>query len=401
MKLQKVNIADLRPHPMNYNTHPENQLRELEKSLEQFGQFKNIVVCNKTIIAGHGLIEAAKRKGMTEIYALVRNDLTEDQQKALLVTDNATPFLAVPDTKALEDLLKSITDLSFDDIPGMTDEWLESMDVSLDELFKMSSPDEDDPAADEVPEVDEPITKVGDLWQLGKHRLLCGDATKREDVDRLLNGEKADMVFTDPPYGVSYVGKTKDALTIKSDDMNEADLSDLIEKSFSLCDTVLRDGAYVLATVPAGPLHILFVADWKKRGWLRQILVWNKNSLVFGRSEYHYKHEPILFGWKKGDRLKNNDRTRTSVWDFDRPTVSKEHPTMKPVSMWVYGINNHSRNGDLLYEPFGGSGTSLIACEKTGRKCFMMELDSWYCTVIIRRWEQYTGQEAKRITLGN
>lgn len=240
-------------------------------------------------------------------------------------------------------------------------------------------------------------TKKNQLWILGDHRLLCGDATSKADVLRLMDGQKADMVFTDPPYGVAYVGKTKDALTIKSDDVSEEELIVLCKKWFDLVDFATRDGAYWLATVPAGPLHVVFLSDWKERGVLRQVMVWVKNSMVMGHSEYHYQHEPILFGWKKGERLKNTDRTKTTVWAFDRPTASREHPTMKPVPLWIYGIENHTKSGDLLYEPFAGSGTTYMACEHLDRRCFGLELDPKYVAVILERWHEATGKKPRLV----
>lgn len=387
MQLEKLRIADLRPHPMNYNKHPEKQLRELEKSLEQFDQFKNIVVCNNVIIAGHGLVEAAKRKGMTEIYALVRNDLTESQQKALLVADNATPFLAIPDTEALEELLKSIPDLSFDDMPGMTDEWLEPMDVSLDGLFDTSSSNEDDPAADEVPEVEEAITKLGELWQLGEHRLLCGDATKREDVERLLNGEKADMVFTDPPYGVNYRG-------IHNDDRKG--LSDLLLAAFEHYEISTKHGGAVYC-FHSDKCADIFNDIFRRFCHFSSMIIWVKPSLVLSQSDYHSQHEPCLYGWfLNGTHSWFSDRKQTTVWNFGKESI-EGHTTPKPVDLVSNAIVNSSPKNGMVLDFFGGSGSTMIACEKTGRKCFMMELDPHYCTVIIRRWEQYTGQKAKRI----
>jgi len=149
-----------------------------------------------------------------------------------------------------------------------------------------------------------------------------------------------------------------------------------------------------LATVPAGPLHLVFAKDWKDRGYLRQIMVWVKDSMVLGHSEYHYRHEPILFGWKPGERYKNSDRTRTTVWEFDRPKASREHPTMKPIEMWCYGIYNHTDKGDIVYEPFSGSGTTIIACEKMNRKCRAIELEPKYVDVAVKRWEDVTGKKA-------
>jgi site-specific DNA-methyltransferase (adenine-specific) len=208
---------------------------------------------------------------------------------------------------------------------------------------------------------------------------------------------KADMVLTDPPYGVSYVGNTEDALTVENDSLSESDLSDLMKTAFDNAQSVSRSGAYWYATVPAGPLHILFAADWKARGILRQIMVWAKDSMVLGHSEYHYQHEPILFGWVPGSRHKNSDRTRTTLWQCDRPKASREHPTMKPVALWSRAVEDGSRRGEYVLDPFCGSGTTIIACEKDGRHGLGMELSPQYCDVIVKRWEDYTGKKAVRL----
>jgi len=250
---------------------------------------------------------------------------------------------------------------------------------------------------DEVPEPPvDPITKPGDLWVLGDHRLLCGDSTKAEDVERLMGGAKADMLLTDPPYGVSYIGKTKDALKVENDELKEDELTILILKAFDNAEENSRAGAYWYATVPPGPLHIIFADDWKKRGILRQIMVWAKDSMVLGHSEYHYQHEPILFGWIPGNRHKNSDRTRTTLWKYDRPKANREHPTMKPVGLWAQAVNDGSRNGENIYDPFLGSGTTLIAAEQLGRKCYGMEISPQYCDVIVKRWENLTGKKAEK-----
>lgn len=206
------------------------------------------------------------------------------------------------------------------------------------------------------------------------------------------------MLMTDPPYGVAYVGKTKDALTVENDDVDEETLATMCKDWFDRADESCRPGAYWIATVPAGPLHGVFFNDWKGRGYLRQVMVWNKDSMVLGHSEYHYKHEPILFGWKPGDRLKNDDRTKTTVWDFDRPKASREHPTMKPVEMWVYAIGNHTKPGDIVYEPFSGSGTTIIACEQLGRKCRAIEISPAYVAVALQRWADATGKTPTKIS---
>jgi site-specific DNA-methyltransferase (adenine-specific) len=389
MELKTVKISSLKSHSKNPNKHPQNQLAELKNSLDQFDQIKNIVVWQNKVIAGNGLWQAAKSQNRETIEIQDVSDWPEEKAIKFMISDNRLADMAIMDDDLLSGLL-----LDFDeplDIPGIDEDFLDSLDLGV----SLDSGNGGDP--DEVPEVVEPVVKSGELWLLGEHRLLCGDSAKKDDVERLMDGKKADMVFTDPPYGVNYTGKTKDALKIESDDLSPEDLRIKNKLWFDNVDFSVRDGAYILATVPAGQLHLIFAQDWLDRGWLRQIMVWNKNPMVLGHSEYHYKHEPILFGWKQGgDRLKNQDRTKTTVWDFDRPKANREHPTMKPLEMWCYGISNHSKKLDLLYEPFSGSGTTLIACEKTNRTCYGLEIDPHYCDVILQRWADYTGKDPVR-----
>ena len=255
--------------------------------------------------------------------------------------------------------------------------------------------------ADELQEIWQ--VKPGQLWRLPsrvegqEHRIICGDCTDAAVVERLMGGEKADYMFTDPPYGVAYVGKTKDALTIENDNVSERELTEFVSRWFDVAETVTRDGAYWLATVPAGPLHSVFLLDWKRRGILRQIMCWVKDSMVLGHSEYHYRHEPILFGWRPGDRLKNSDRTKTTVWEFNRPKASIEHPTMKPTDMWEYGISQHSLVGDVGYEPFCGSGVSIIAAENLSRQCRAVEIHPPYVAVTLQRYLDAFGIEPELI----
>ena len=241
----------------------------------------------------------------------------------------------------------------------------------------------------EVPDEIETDIQPGDLFEIGPHRLLCGDSAKNEDVEKLMNGIKADMSIADPPYGVAYVGKTKDALEIENDNLDEAQLEEINVRWFDGVDFSVKPGGYVLATVPPGPLLLIFALDWKRRGWLRQIMVWNKSQMVLGHSEYHYKHELILFGWKPGgERLKNQDRTKTTVWDFDKPSANRDHPTMKPVALFAYAINNHTVLGEIVYDPFLGSGTTMVAAHQLNRKCYGIEIDPKYCQVIVNRMLQ-------------
>lgn len=227
--------------------------------------------------------------------------------------------------------------------------------------------------------------KAGDLWLIGEHRLLCGDSTKAEDVSKVMGGGMADMLLTDPPYGVSYVGKTADALTIENDALDDEELASLVLSVFNNAQSICRGGAYWYATVPAGPLHLIFANDWKQRGILRQIMVWAKDSMVLGHSEYHYQHEPILFGWIPGKRHKNPDRTRTTLWKYDRPKASHEHPTMKPVELWMQAVRDGSIQGESVFDPFLGSGTTMVACQNLNRKCRGIEISTNYCAVILER----------------
>jgi len=391
--LEHLPLAALTPYAANSRTHSCDQVRQIARSIEEFG-FTNPVLIDGAggIIAGHGRVQAAQLLGLATVPCLRLAHLTDAQKRAYIIADNQLALNAGWDESILAAELQALDGLEFD--LGLI-----GFDAGeLDRLLALGDDDAgpDDGAADDFPEVrPDAITQPGDVWLLGKHRLMCGDSTDKASVGQLMAGELASLVVTDPPYGVAYVGKTKDALTVENDDVSPERLSEMCRSWFDNVDAALAGGGYLLATVPSGPLHLIFADDWKKRGWLRQIMVWNKDSMVLGHSEYHYKHEPILFGWKQGgERLKNSDRTKTTVWDFPRPKASREHPTMKPVEMWRYAIENHSARSGLLYEPFSGSGTTIIASEQTGRRCYAMELSPHYVDVAVRRWQQFTGQTA-------
>lgn len=377
MNIQPVKIADLKPHPMNYNTHPEAQLLELEKSLETFQQFKNIVVCKGVILAGHGLVEAAKRRGIKELDAVVMNGLTEEQQKALLVADNALPFLAVPDVDMLQALIDELGDF---EIPGVNEDWMSQFEFP-DPAFDLDTDDRD---LDAVPDVVEPLTQPGDLWQLGKHRLLCGDSTKREDVARLMNRQKADMVFTDPPYGIKRdegfegfegfggFGKPISRKQYKGGWDEERPPKACFDILVSLSDTVLIFGGnYFADLLPQGKHWIV----WDKKNTMPTFgdceLVWTnvkRDSVKIKVFEYNG-----LIGKEKGERV---------------------HATQKPIALIQDLFETYGKDKTCIVDLFGGSGSTLIACEQTGRTCYMMELDPHYCDVIVARWETFTGETA-------
>ena len=385
MKTKLVDIASLSLDPANLRRHPERNMQAIMGSLRRFGQQKPIVVDAKgVVIAGNGTLAAAKQLGWKQI-AVVETALAGSDATAFAIADNRTAELAEWDDDALAQTLAA---LQIED-----EELANATGFDAGDLDDLLGPKE--VIEDEVPEPPaDPITKTGDLWLLGDHRLLCGDSTKAEEVARLMSSSKADMVLTDPPYGVAYVGKTKDALTVENDALDESSLSRLVTAAFDNAQSISRNGAYWYATVPPGPLHILFADDWKRRGILRQIMVWAKDSMVLGHSEYHYQHEPILFGWIPGERHLNKDRTRTTLWTYDRPKASREHPTMKPIELWFQAVNDGSRAGETIFDPFLGSGTTLIAAEQLGRKCYGMEISPAYCDVIVKRWEMLTGKKA-------
>lgn len=390
LKPLAVSIDSLNPDPSNARKHDKRNIEAIKASLARFGQTKPIVLHENgtTIIAGNGTWHAAKELGWTEIAA-AKTNLDAAEAVAYGIADNKTAELAEWEDDTLRDLMDALPD----DLKLATG-------FEGDEIADMLRLPTDQVDEDEVPPApDQPVTQPGDLWLLGGHRLICGSSADHTTLTRLFDGRKADMLLTDPPYGVSYVGKTKDALTIENDELDEEQLAELMKSVFDLCDEFTREGAYWYATVPAGPLFLVFAEDWKRRGILRQMLVWAKDTMVMGRSEYHYKHEPILFGWKEGQRHKNNDRTRTSVWEVDRPKVNREHPTMKPVELWSKAIKDGSRSGEIIFDPFLGSGTTIIAADQMGCLGYGCELDPKYCDVIVQRWETLTGETAERVAL--
>jgi DNA modification methylase len=383
-------VKELKANPKNWRKHPTVQQNALAGILDEVGWVQQVIWNRQTghLIDGHLRVElAAKRKEKTVPVNVV--DLSPEEEAMILATFDPIAAMAEADRQMLQGLMQSIE---------TEDEQIQALLESIAREEKIDLGGE--PAEAPEPQVDRAAelqeqwqTAPGQLWQCGDHRVLCGDSTNAEDVARLMGGEKADLVLTDPPYGVAYVGKTKNALTIENDAVSETELAELVRGSFDLAETCCRPGAYWYATVPAGPLHIIFADDWKRRGILRQILVWVKDSMVLGHSEYHYQHEPILFGWTSGERFKNPDRTRTSVLQYSRPKASIEHPTMKPVELWGQMVQDGSLPRENVYDPFLGSGTTLIACEQLGRRCFGLEISPAYVAVILQRWHDMTGRD--------
>jgi len=387
-ELRRVPASELRPNPKNWRTHPQAQADALRGVLAEVG-IADAVLARELddgtlmLLDGHLRVETMG----DQVLPVLVLDVNEAEGDKVLATLDPLAAMAEADAVKLDAILREV-DTGSPELQAMLAKVAEDAGLYQDEAKEV--------VEDEVPEPPaNPITKPGDLWVLGDHRLLCGDSTDAAQVGKLMGGGQADMVLSDPPYGVSYVGKTKDALKVENDELDEEDLTALVVAAFNNAEASCRAGAYWYATVPAGPLHILFADDWKRRGILRQIMVWAKDSMVLGHSEYHYQHEPILFGWIPGDRHKNSDRTRTTLWQYDRPKANREHPTMKPVALWAQAVTDGSRQGEIIYDPFLGSGTTLIAAEQLGRKCYGMEISPQYCDVIVKRWETLTSQKAK------
>ena len=300
------------------------------------------------------------------------------------------------DEELLRIELGELQELDFNlDVMGFSDE---ELDLLLDGTGSIDDDESHGQDAEEIAEPSEdPVVKPGELWLLGDHQLLCGDSTRIDELVRLCEEGSVDLYLTDPPYNVAYEGKTKDALTIENDNMSDEDFRKFLLDAFSTADFAMKPGAsfYIWHADNEG---YNFRGACRDNAWkVRQCLVWNKNSLVLGRSDYQWKHEPCLYGWKEGaGHAWYSDRKQTTVLDFDKPLRNGDHPTMKPVDLFEYQIGNSTKKGDVVLDSFAGSGTTVIACENTGRKARAMELDPRYCDVIIKRWQDLTGEDAVR-----
>jgi site-specific DNA-methyltransferase (adenine-specific) len=315
--------------------------------------------------------------------------LSETQRKAYILADNKLALNAGWENNLLSVELDELVNSGFDiSLTGFTQEEMDAL--------KPIEVTEGLTDEDETPEVpDEPVTRLGDVWLLGKHRVMCGDSTSIEALETLCSNQLVDMWLTDPPYNVAYEGKTKDALTIKNDSMGDSEFRQFLRDCYVAADAVMKPGS-VFYIWHADSEGYNFRGAANDAGWkVRQCLVWKKQTMVMGRQDYHWKHEPCLYGWKDGaGHLWASDRKQTTILEFDRPSRNGEHPTMKPVALFEYQMLNNTKGGDIVLDSFGGSGTTLIAAEKNGRIAKLMELDPKYCDVIVKRWQDFTGKKA-------
>lgn len=395
-KHEIVRTADLIPYVNNSRTHSDEQVSQICSSIKEFGFTSPVLIDDEGgLIAGHGRVMAAKKLGLDDVPAIILSGLTEAQKKAYVIADNQLPLNAGWDLEKLKLEIENLSELDFDlDLLGFEDDFLSDL---LEE-----DPEEGLTDEDEVPEPPEaPVSVLGDIWQLGDHRLMCGDSTSIDAVEKLMDGRLADLLLTDPPYNVAYEGKTKDSLTIQNDSMSDEDFREFLTGAMLSAFTVMKEGAcYYVWHVDFEAYNFIYAV--KEAGFkFSQCVIWNKNTMVMGRKDYHAKYEPCLYGWKLGAaHLWNSDRKQVSVIDFDKPQANKLHPTMKPVGLFEYQLQNNTKGQDIVLDLFGGSGTTMIACEKTNRQARLMELDPKYCDVIIKRWQEYTGKQAIHIESG-
>lgn len=392
MNIQKIRIEKLKPADYNprKDLKPEDEeYQKIKKSITEFGCVEPIIVnTDMTVIGGHQRLKVLKELGYEELECVIL-DLDKNKEKALNIALNK--ITGEWDNDKLEELLAELnetdidmntTGFSFDEVDNI----LKDITGSKEDNFDIDSAYE---------EIKEPITKPGDIWILGNHRLMCGDSTQKENVLRLMNKQEADMILTDPPYNVDYEGKTVDALKIANDNMNQTEFYNFLLDSFRNMFEVTKCGSsiYVFHADTEG---LNFRNAFNAVGFkLAQCLIWVKNTFVMGRQDYQWRHEPILYGWKEGaGHYFIDSRNQSTVLEFDKPSRNAEHPTMKPIDLLVYLIKNSSKESDLILDLFGGSGSTLIAAEQVKRICYTMELDPKYCDVIIKRWELLTGKKA-------
>ena len=412
MKIIDLKIDSLKEYKNNPR-HNDAAVEAVAESIRQFG-FKVPIVVDKdfVIVAGHTRLKAANVLDMKSVPCVIADDLTEEQLKAYRLADNKTAELAEWDFEKLHEELKALNAFDmdifgFDTLPDIMEEMNEPSETPIEELID-----------------DETITKEGDVWRLGNHRLLCGDRTDKATIEKLMNGEKADLLLTDPPYNVAVENSA--GMTIQNDNMGDTAFYEFLFSAFSVANTAMKEGAgfYIWHGESEG---LNFRKACKAVGWnLKQCIIWVKSQITIGRQDYQWKHEPCLCGWKGGGShyfIKNRkqatvidedvnlefmtaDELRKMIADImeqssilreDKPLKNSDHPTMKPIPLIKKQVKNSTRKNGIVLDIFGGSGTTLLACEELSRICYMLELDPKYCDVIIKRWETLTGEKAVKI----
>jgi DNA modification methylase len=390
-------VDRLVPYDKNPRTHSAEQITQIAASITEFGFLNPILVDTASgIIAGHGRLQAAKQLALAVVPVVVLDHLSEAQKRAYVIADNKLALNAGWDENLLRAELEALEQEGFDlPLVGFSDD--ELADLLADPEAASGNTDED--AVPEAPA--EPKTKRGDVYVLGSHRLLCGDSTMLGDVERVLDGALADMVFTDPPYNVDYGNAAKDKMrgtnrTIMNDNLGDGFEQFLYDACVNML-AVCKGAIYVCMS--SSELHTLQKAFVAAGGKWSTFIIWAKNTFTLGRADYQRQYEPILYGWKQGtDRFWCGARDQGDVWFVNKPRVNDLHPTMKPVELVERAVRNSSKSRDIVLDSFGGSGTTMIACEKTGRQARLIELYPKYCDVIVQRWEEFTGKKAELLS---
>lgn len=385
MIVVQKSLSDIIPYDKNPRYNDE-AVPAVVKSIQEFG-FKNPIIIDKNniIVAGHTRYKAAKKLKMETVPVIVADDLTDEQIKAFRLADNKVGEIATWDEGLLTAELDEILDINMADFG-----------FSVGTIDPIEDDAQEDDFDEPLPE--DPKSCYGDIYKLGNHLLMCGDSTSVDDVKKLMNGAMADMLLTDPPYNVDYEGKASNKLKIQNDKMTEDKFRAFLATAFKCADEVMKAGATFYIWY-ADLETYNFRGACRDIGWkVRENLIWNKNTMVMGRFDYHWKHEPCLYGWKEGTHLWASDRKQTTVINCDRPTKSKIHPTMKPIGLFDYQIKNNTKQGDIILDLFNGSGTTIMACEQNGRIARCMEIDPRYVDATINRWEQFTGLKAEKIS---
>ncbi|MFX3618714.1 MAG: site-specific DNA-methyltransferase [Sporolactobacillus sp.] len=397
MIIKKIPISSINPALYNprLDLKPgDPEYEKLKRSIQEFGYVDPLIWNKQTgnLIGGHQRLKILESEGEKEVEVSVV-DLDDQKEKALNIALNK--ISGEWDMPKLKDLLEELDDGEFDlELTGFDLQEVEDLMTQFSADDESPGAEEDDFDVDEnIP--DDPVTKRGDIWKIGRHRLMCGDSINQNDVEQLMNGERADLLITDPPYNIDYEGKTKEKLKIQNDKQDSSSFRKFLADAFQSADEVMKNGA-AFYIWHAGTEGFNFIGACQDVGWvIREVLIWVKNTLVMGRQDYQWQHEPCLYGWKDGaSHFWNSDRKQTTVLEFDKPQRSNLHPTMKPVALFDYQIKNSTKKGNNVLDLFGGSGTTLIACEQNERNAFLMELDERYCDVIIKRWEEFTGEKA-------
>lgn len=414
MQIELINIDEIIPYENNAKLHPEEQIEQIKKSILEFGNNDPIAIDkNNVIIEGHGRLLALKELGYKEVEVIKLGHLTEEQRKAYTLIHNKLTMNTDFDIEILESELAAINIIDMSDF-----------DFDLDIEMEVSTIDDDYDVEEKLEQIVEPKSKPGDIYQLGNHRLMCGDSTQKEDVMRLMDNQVADMLLTDPPYNVNI--SNSDGMTIENDNMSDDNFKQFLNAAFQTASASLKKGgAFYIWHGDSETVNFRNACEDNELS-VRQCLIWVKNGFNFGRQDYKWKHEPCLYGWKNGashyfidefnnptviednlniDLLKKeelkklvedllSDRVPTTIIHEDKPLKNDKHPTMKPINLLSFQIKNSSKKEEIVLDLFGGSGSTLIACEQLNRKCYMMEYDPKYVDVIIDRWETLTGKKA-------